>query len=201
MADQANPSPLQDSGSLAFTGAGVFNTGPRKNAPGIPGTQRVSYFDGQLADIAIYNQALTQNQLADRNQPTAVTGQIRSVLSPALCIDDANSSSTDSNPIDLNTCAPNAENQQWTLQPNGTITIYGKCLDIFGNKTANNSKLDLYHCVTNAPNQQWKLHSDGSIYNPQSGRCIDDPANSTTPGTPLDIYDCLGSNNESWTTP
>ncbi|POX39680.1 ricin-type beta-trefoil lectin domain protein, partial [Streptomyces sp. Ru72] len=114
-----------------------------------------------------------------------------------LCVDDASSSTTDGNKIQIYTCnGTNAQN--WTVGTDGTIRgIGGKCLDVTSSGTTNGTKIDLYTCNGTGA-QQWKAAANGSLVNPQSGECLDDPSSSTTLGTQLQIWTCNGTAAQTW---
>jgi hypothetical protein len=87
---------------------------------------------------------------------------------------------------------PAAQDQQWTLNTDGTIRALGRCLDLDGNGTANGTHLELYDC-NGVGGQQWVPQANGSLKNPQSGRCLDDPSGNTANATALQLYDCNGN--------
>ena len=129
---------------------------------------------------------------------SAPYGPITSVLNANKCVDDANSSSTDGNKVEIWDCNGGG-NQNWTLASNGTIQIYGKCLDITGASTANGALVELWTC-NGGGNQVWTV-TNGTLVNPASGRCLDDPGFTTTNGTQLDLWDCNNGSNQHWTVP
>jgi hypothetical protein len=186
-------------------GAGIFSDEGWVNSDastGNRGTTHASYFTGQISDVAFYPQALPQAQLPETT-PAAVTSDINSGVSPTICVDNTGGSSTsqgsltNKNKIQIYTCN-GFPSQNWTFQPNGTITIVpGHCLDVTGAGTANGTLIDLYSC-NNGGAQQWQILSDGAIMNPESGKCLDDPSGSTTNGTQLQIYTCNGTLPQSW---
>ncbi|MEV6740850.1 ricin-type beta-trefoil lectin domain protein [Streptomyces sp. NPDC051104] len=114
-----------------------------------------------------------------------------------LCVDDATSSTTDGNKIQIYTCNGTSA-QNWTVGTDGTVRgIGGKCLDVTSSGTANGTKIDLYTCNGTGA-QQWKAAAGGSLVNPQSGKCLDDPSSSTTLGTQLQIWTCNGTTAQTW---
>ena len=96
---------------------------------------------------------------------------------------------------------PGQANQEYTLQPNGEITVYGgsDCLDAYNQGKTAGTVVDIYACNGGA-NQQWQAEN-GELVNPTSGQCLDDPDGSTTNGTQLQIYACWGGSNQKWTVP
>ena len=47
-------------------------------------------------------------------------------------------------------------NQQWTVEPDGTLQVYGKCMDITGANYGNGTLIELWTC-NGGSNQQWHL--------------------------------------------
>jgi hypothetical protein len=99
-----------------------------------------------------------------------------------MCLDDSSSSTADGNKVQLFSCnVSNAQN--WTANPNGTITVFGKCLDAVSGGTANGTLIDLNTC-SGAASQQWTFGPNGSLVNGNSGTCLDDPTSSPDRGHP-----------------
>lgn len=143
----------------------------------------------------------TALQLYDCNGTAA---QVFAVATPIIgnggqCVDVAGDDlSQNGQQVQLFNCLtiasfnPMAQDQQWSLSPDGTLRTLGRCLDIDGNATANGTKLELYTC-NGVGGQQWKPQANGSLMNPQSGRCLDDPSGNTANNTALQLYDCNGN--------
>jgi hypothetical protein len=188
-------------------GAGVYSPAAWINSDathGASGTTRPSYFTGDISDIAFYPQALTLSQLPG-NTPAAVTSIINSGVKSTLCIDNTGGTTTspgstaDGNKIEIETCN-GYPSQNWTFQPNGTITLAaapGHCLDNSHSVNADANPIDLYTCNGTGA-QQWQVLSNGAILNPETGKCLDDPSGSTTSGTQLDLYSCNGTPPQDW---
>lgn len=113
------------------------------------------------------------------------------------CLDVTDNSTANGAPAQIWDCT-GADNQRWSLQPDGTIRSLGKCLDVSGNGTANGTAVHLWDCFA-APNQLWQVQG-GTIRNPQSGRCLDVIGNNAANGTRTQIWDCTGAANQQWTT-
>lgn len=128
---------------------------------------------------------------ADRTGPISGYG--------SLCVDDASSSTADSNPVQVWTCN-NTGAQNWTVGADRTLRALGKCLDVHAAGTANGTKTDLYTCNGTSA-QVWVPQPGGALLNPPSGRCLDDTGWSTTAGTQLEIWDCTGGANQKWNLP
>jgi hypothetical protein len=134
------------------------------------------------------------------NQAWTLPPIVGSVISgvDSLCLDDANGSTANGNPVDVAACN-SGSGQQWEAT-GGTLQNDGKCLDVVGSgSTADGTLVDLWSCNGGA-NQVWNA-VNGTLVNPQSGKCLDDPKFSTVPGTQLDIWDCNGGGNQQWTLP
>ena len=101
-------------------------------------------------------------------------------------------------PVVISDCNASPE-QNWTIEPGGTIQANGKCLDVYRDEKANKAPVELWTC-TGGANQQWQA-SNGTLVNPASGKCLDDPAFNTTNGTQLEIYTCDGGLNQQWKLP
>jgi non-reducing end alpha-L-arabinofuranosidase len=130
---------------------------------------------------------------------SGATGPIVAGVSSADCVDLANASATNGNPVQLYTCNGVAAAQSWTVASNGTLTIDGGCMDITGANYSNGTKIEWWTCNGGA-NQQWQA-VNGALENPASGKCLDDPASSTTLGTQLQLYTCNGGSNQKWALP
>jgi len=131
--------------------------------------------------------------------PDPRIGPITSAVGTDLCVDDAGSSTTDGNSVQIWGC-DGSDAQDWTIGTDGTIRTLGKCLDVSGAGTTSGTKVDLYNC-TGGANQQWAPGANGSLVNPSSGLCLDDPGATTTQGTQLQIYTCNGTAAQNWTLP
>ena len=124
-------------------------------------------------------------------------GPFISGVASTLCVDDANSATTDGNPVRIWTCNQSPA-QQWTVEGDGTVQALGGCLDVSNSGTTDGTLVQWYTCNTSGA-QQWSPGPNGSLVNPESGKCLDDPGSSTTEGTQLQIYTCNTSAAQRWT--
>ena len=131
-------------------------------------------------------------------QTSAPSGPITAGDDSAKCVDDSAFSTANGNKIQMWDCTGGV-NQQWTVQPDGTLQVYGKCMDITGANYGNGTLIELWTCNGGA-NQQWKA-SNGTLVNPASGKCLDDPGSSTANGTQLILWTCNGGTNQQWHLP
>lgn len=115
-----------------------------------------------------------------------------------LCVDDTGASTSNGSAIIVYTCSGSA-NQQWTVEPDGTLKTESKCMDITGGSTANGTKIELYTCSASA-NQIWQAQSNGELLNPSSGKCLDDSGAGGS-GTQLILYTCSDAANQQWKLP
>ncbi|MFE2889198.1 lectin [Streptomyces sp. NPDC059272] len=126
-------------------------------------------------------------------------GPITSAVASNLCVDDANSSTTDGSHVQLWTCNSTYA-QDWIVAGDGTVRSLGKCLDVDHSGTTNGTLIQLWTCNGSGA-QQWTAGANGSLINPQSKLCLDDPNSTTTTGTQLQLYTCNGSAAQNWKLP
>ena len=126
------------------------------------------------------------------------TGPITSGANSSKCVDDNGLSSANGTKIQIWDCTGGA-NQSWTVEPGGTLQVYGKCMDITGANYSNGTNIELWTCNGGA-NQQWQA-TNGTLVNPASGKCLDDPNSNTANGTQLDLWTCNGGANQQWHLP
>ncbi|KAB1988337.1 hypothetical protein F8144_13860 [Streptomyces triticiradicis] len=126
-------------------------------------------------------------------------GPVTSAVASNLCVDDASSSTTDGNHVQLWTCNSTYA-QDWTVAGDGTIRTLGKCLDVDHSGTTNGTLVQLWTCNGTGA-QQWTAGANGSLVNPQSKLCLDDPNSTTTTGIQLQIYTCNGTAAQNWKLP
>ncbi|WP_420313115.1 lectin [Streptomyces sp. YS-B37] len=126
-------------------------------------------------------------------------GPITSAVAANLCVDDANSATTDGSHVQLWTCNSTYA-QDWIVAGDGTVRSLGKCLDADHSGTTNGTLIQLWTCNGSGA-QQWTAGANGSLINPQSKLCLDDPNSTTTTGTQLQLYTCNGSAAQNWKLP
>ncbi|MGI5458531.1 lectin [Streptomyces sp. CA-249302] len=131
--------------------------------------------------------------------PRPRIGTIVSGLSSGLCVDDAQSGTTNGTHVQIYGC-DDTYAQDWTIADDGTIRTLGKCLDVSDSGTSDKTPVQLWTCNATGA-QQWQPGASGSLVNPQSGKCLDVPDSTTTEGTQLQIYTCNNSTAQNWTLP
>ncbi len=98
---------------------------------------------------------MPQREYLCSGQAWTLSGGTLTVDGGAYCLDVYNNQTADGATIDLWYCN-GGQNQQWSVNPNGTITGLqsGKCLDVTGGVTANGTQVELWTC-NGGPNQRW----------------------------------------------
>ena len=145
----------------------------------------------QVPGGSIMSGIFSQGRLGGTDESTAGVA--------AMCADDAGNSSAPGATVQLTTCQNDPE-QNWTVEPGGTIQINGLCLDTQGGGTAPGTAVVLGTCAGSGT-QSWAQGAGGSLVNQGSGLCLDDPGESTTNNTALQIATCDGSIEQSWPLP
>ncbi|NED11880.1 RICIN domain-containing protein [Streptomyces sp. SID9124] len=114
------------------------------------------------------------------------------------CLDLTDGSTADGTPAQMWTCYPGSQNQSWTLNGDGSLTVKGKCLDLAANGTANGTAVHLWTCYGTVATQKWRLTSAGDLVNTAANKCLDIKDNSNADGARLQIWDCAGTGNQKW---
>ncbi|NUP50518.1 MAG: hypothetical protein HOW97_24885 [Catenulispora sp.] len=137
-------------------------------------------------------------------------GTVVAALPTPLCVDNAGGTATSpgglagGNKIQLWTCN-GYPSQQWSLNPEGTITLYGypgKCLDVTNSGTADGTKIQLQDCHVGGSSvqyQQWQTGPNSELWNSGTGKCLDSGAG--TAGTQLQIWTCNNTKPQSFNVP
>jgi O-glycosyl hydrolase len=182
-----------NSGTIGASGA--YQTDASENlanvaAPGISG----STITASLPAQSVTTYVLTSSGSPGSGGSTAqelVGGQ------SGKCLDVPGASTTNGTQLDIYTCNAGS-NQEYTLTPSGTITVYGdKCLDAYQQGKTAGTVVDIYTC-NGGSNQQWQAHPDGTITNTESGLCLDAKGQGTSNGTAVDLWTCNGGSNQQW---
>ncbi|WP_218108494.1 RICIN domain-containing protein, partial [Actinacidiphila rubida] len=112
------------------------------------------------------------------------------------CLDDANSGTTDGNPVILYDCTGGA-NQQWAQPGGNELTVNGMCLDATAGGTTPGTKAEIWDCH-GGTNQQWTFAADGTVRGVQSGLCLGPVGNATGNGTGVELQTCDGRASQVW---
>jgi beta-glucosidase len=174
---------MADSGTVT-TGGHLIDLAPCANTS--PAMQWLPRSDGSL-----YNPA-TGWCLTD---PGASTSKLTTAN---LCISDAGAGTANGTKIQIWQCIADAAENDWTVEPDGTLRIFGSCLVPQNAGTADGTLIVLWSCEGEA-SQFWTERSDGTFVNKTSGTDLVDPNSSTTNGTQLTLLHYNTSPAEEWT--
>ena len=89
----------------------------------------------------------------------------------AMCVDDAGNSSAPGATVQLTTCQNGAE-QNWVVEPDGTIQINGLCLDTQSGGTTPGTPVVLGTCNASGT-QAWSQGTSSSLVNQAAGLCLE----------------------------
>ena len=183
-----------DSGTL--TSAGAYQTDASENmasiaAPGI---------SSSTISASLPAQSVTTYVLGSSGSPGSggVSAQELVGGQSGKCLDVPGQSTANGTQLEIYTCNAGS-NQEYTLQPNGEITVYGgsDCLDAYNQGKTAGTIVDIYTC-NGGTNQLWQVHPDGSVTNDESGLCLDVVGQGTANGTKIDLWTCNGGTNQQW---
>ncbi|MEV7418009.1 ricin-type beta-trefoil lectin domain protein [Streptomyces sp. NPDC089919] len=164
----------------AVSGGVVIGRYKYQGATSGPG---VGQLEGKVSNAAVFAGSVAPQ----------VTGEIQYAAADR-CLDLPNGDAAAG--VQLFPCNRTAA-QQFTINPDGTITAGGRCLDVGGAATANGSGVGMWYC-NGGGNQQWLPRADGSILNPASGRCLDIAQADAGIGTRPQLWDCNGTPAQRW---
>jgi O-glycosyl hydrolase len=183
-----------DSGTL--TPAGAYQTDASENmasitAPGI---------SSSTISASLPAQSVTTYVLSGSGSPGSggVSAQELVGSQSGKCLDVPGQSTANGTQLEIYTCNAGS-NQEYTLQPNGEITVYGgsDCLDADNQGKTAGTIVDIYAC-NGGTNQLWQVHPDGSVTNDESGLCLDAVGQGTANGTKIDLWTCNCGTNQQW---
>lgn len=204
---------VSNTGNIALTitkaapPVGVFNT----TTPISEGQQLVA--GGEITQDMTFTPAVPggvsatylitgdDGQGAQNERMTGVAGTVDNFIGAASgrCLDDANGSTANRNPVWLWDCNGSAS-QAWTSGPNSSLRAYGKCLSVLDGATAAGSAIDLYTCDGTTA-QQWQVTATGTIRNVKSARCITPANGGAAKGTALQLGNCTTSATQVFAQP
>lgn len=116
------------------------------------------------------------------------------------CASDLRNSGQPSGAVTLRRCNGTSQ-QNWTVEPNGSLVVGGKCMGLAGGATTPGTQVRLVSCSGTGA-QVWQL-SGGPIgvqaLSPVAGLCLADPSDRTVAGTLLVIDPCVAADpGTSW---
>jgi O-glycosyl hydrolase len=183
-------------GSGTLTSAGAYQTDASENmasisAPGI---------SSSTISASLPAQSVTTYVLSSSGSPGSGGTSAQELVGTqsGKCLDVPGQATANGTQLDIYTCNAGT-NQEYTLQPNGEITVYGSsdCVDAYGQGKTAGTVVDIYTC-NGGSNQLWQAHPDGSITNDESGLCLDVSGQGTANGTKVDLWTCNGGTNQQW---
>ena len=182
-------------GSGTLTSAGAYQTDASENmasisAPGI---------SGSTISASLPAQSVTTYVLGSSGSPGSGGASAQELVGSqsGKCLDVPGQSTANDTQLDIYTCNAGT-NQEYTLKPNGEITVYGSdCLDAYQQGKTAGTVVDIYTC-NGGSNQLWQAHPNGSVTNDESGLCLDVSGQGTANGTKVDLWTCNGGTNQLW---
>jgi len=183
-----------DSGTL--TSAGAYQTDASENMASIAAPA----ISSSTISASLPAQSVTTYVLSSSGSPGSGGVSAQEVVGgqSGKCLDVPGQSTANGTQLEIYTCNAGS-NQEYTLQPNGEITVYGSsdCLDAYNQGKTAGTIVDIYTCNGGA-NQLWQVHPDGSVTNDESGLCLDVVGQGTANGTKIDLWTCNGGTNQQW---
>jgi O-glycosyl hydrolase len=183
-------------GSGTVTSAGAYQTDASENIASISAPS----ISGSTISASLPAQSVTTYVLGSSGQPGSGGAGAQELVGnqSGKCLDVPGASTTNGTQLEVYSCNAGS-NQEYTLNPNGEITVYGsKCLDAYQAGKSAGTIVDIYTC-SGASNQLWQAHPDGTVTNNESGLCLDVVGQGTANGTKIDLYTCNGGSNQQWT--
>ncbi|WP_194924603.1 ricin-type beta-trefoil lectin domain protein [Catenulispora pinisilvae] len=207
----------------------IASTGPLAIGRGFYNGSANNFFDGSIADVRVYPEAIDSDLAAGIYQNTGFAKpQLPGVAGPVIsantttgnpsrqvCLDDRDGSLTRDTTVDINDCN-GSWTEAWQFYPDHTIHIIGSnpatppypamCLDTGGLNTQG-SEVSLDDCETGNANQVWNIVPSTtapgyvSLQNPGTSMCLDNTAGSTTDTNPFQLYQCLDNTDQHFLLP
>uniref|UniRef100_UPI003F576B8D ricin-type beta-trefoil lectin domain protein n=1 Tax=Peterkaempfera podocarpi TaxID=3232308 RepID=UPI003F576B8D len=188
--------------AIAYTGTDGTTPATLPNQAGTTTTTNPAL--GTATQTPTYTDPAYSNKNAGNtiSRKTSTTGPLATGFTLSgggkLCIDDASSSTTPGNKIQVYTCN-NTTAQSWTVGTDGTVKVLGMCLDTTSNATTAGTLVVIDTCSSDAT-QKWKATTTGTLVsNANTAMCLTDPAANATKGTQITLATC-GSTGQTWTT-
>jgi RHS repeat-associated protein len=199
------------------TGNALKNTTQTIAYPGMDGTTATAHPD-QTGTVTVSNPALGTATETETHTDTGYAPNVNagnamdrkvSSVGPivtgfalsgggTLCVDDASSSTTPGNKVQVDTCN-GGDAQKWSIGSDHTVRVLGMCLDTTGNATTSGTKVVIDTC-NGDPTQQWRTTTSGKLaLVANNNLCLTDPSASATKGTQLTVAGCSSGGNV-WTT-
>jgi GH25 family lysozyme M1 (1,4-beta-N-acetylmuramidase) len=158
--------------------------------------------NGSLATAAVC--VATPNNTGNASTPSpsqqwVMPGALPSGIA-GYCASNVRSSGQQTGAVTLRTCDGTTP-EEWTVLPDGALSVGGKCLGLTAGATAPGTRARLGTCESYA-SQVWQLAGGPmgvQVVSPLAGLCLADPGDSATAGTQLVIDPCVaGDPGISW---
>jgi hypothetical protein len=131
--------------------------------------------------------------------PGAPTGPIVSLYRNTKCVDDSDGSARNGTPVVIWHCNGSRQ-QDWTIEPDGTVRINGKCMGIPNGGKGNWAEVELWTCG-NGASERWRATTSATLVNLKSHKCLAYPRSHVHDGTRLRMQFCNGRANQQWKLP
>jgi hypothetical protein len=102
------------------------------------------------------------------------------------------------NAIIVSTCNGTTA-QTWSLEPDGSVQIFGMCMDLPAPTVAAAGPAELWTC-DGAANQTWHIGPGGTLANTGLGLCLTVPG-TAAPDAAVSAAPCTGAANQQWIFP
>ncbi|MFF4903019.1 DUF5010 domain-containing protein [Streptomyces sp. NPDC001068] len=158
-------------------------------------TQDEGTANGTKVQIAACDGSKAQQWSVD-----SANGYLVNVAS-GLCLENANGSTADGNPLIVWTCNNGDVGQKWTVPaevsgPSGRVAGYnGKCVEVAGGATADGTAVQLNACGSGTQ-QVWTAVSDGTLR--ALGKCMTAAGGGSADGTAVQLSACSGAASQKW---
>ena len=131
-----------------------------------------------------------------QNVGGSTTGPLVTMLGSRRCLDVTGGYREPGYQLILWDCH-GGESQQFTIDSNGEIRVFGLCLDAFGGGGNNGDAVGTYPCNGGA-NQKWTQAPSGEIRG-INNRCLAVSYADGSAGALIILWDCVGHESQVWT--
>jgi len=146
--------------------------------------------------VSIISQSGSSATYGVQNVGGSTTGPLVTMLGSRRCLDVTGGYRDPGYQLILWDCH-GGESQQFTIQDNGEIRVFGLCLDAFGGGGNNGDAVGTYPCHGGA-NQKWTYTPSGEIRG-INNRCLAVSYADGSAGALIILWDCVGHESQVWT--
>jgi predicted alpha-1,2-mannosidase len=131
-------------------------------------------------------------------EPAALrAGALTSGPKSGLCVAGKLGGTSGDPPVVTSICDKTSD-QEWLVEPDGTIRLAGQCLGVTGGSGASGALVGLSQCNGTGA-QQWTQTTSGELINPASGLCLSSqPPDARGRARQLQLGTCNGSPGQTW---